>query len=337
MLCRSTISHPSGWFLIFYLPQAARKKLESRRLAYDASMSRLQKARRDDFRIEEELRTNKAKYEESSEDVFRRMQDIKDAENESVRDLTSFLDAELDYHERCAEELRRVRRAWAGAATAASGSSHLGVNERRPVVRSRSNTAHSFTEKLSRSTSSNQIYEGDEFASQQPARLAIRSRSSISNGSVMQQQAQQPDLPARPAIGRASTFQGGATMDRERFMGDGRAASGTMTPSGSACNASNIGSLRGQLRPASRVSTRAEDVFADRDDDTASGSGSTNEWGERSASPATSFGSLSRSTSNLTVPALGTGTGTRKAPPPPPPSRSKKPPPPVPARRESGY
>jgi hypothetical protein len=336
-LYRFTVLQPGSWFLTVSFPQAARKKLESRRLAYDASISRLQKARRDDFRIEEELRTNKVKYEESSEDVFRRMQDIKDAESESVRDLTSFLDAELDYHERCAEELRRVRRSWAGAATADNGNSSLGASERRPAVRSRSNTAHSFTEKLSRSTSNN-IYEADEFEPQQTPRIPIRSRLSISNGSVLQQQPQQPDLPSRPAIGRASTFQGGATMDRERSMGNGR-ASGSTTPSGSAYNASNTGSLRGQLRPASRVSTRAEDVFADRDDDTASGSGSTNEWGERSASPATSFGSLSRSTSNLTVPALGTGTGngSRKAPPPPPPSRSKKPPPPVPARRESGY
>ncbi len=63
-------------------------------------------------------------------------------------------------------------------------------------------------------------------------------------------------------------------------------------------------------------------MFTDDGDDTASGSGSP-EWGERSASPATSYGSLSRSTSAL---------GTRKAPPPPP-SRSKKPAPPIPAKR----
>ncbi|EOO04048.1 putative bar domain-containing protein [Phaeoacremonium minimum UCRPA7] len=87
--------------------QSARKKLENRRLAYDASITKLQKAKREDFRIEEELRTAKAKYEESSEDVLRRMQDIKDAEVDSVRDLTHFLDAELEYHERCAEELKR--------------------------------------------------------------------------------------------------------------------------------------------------------------------------------------------------------------------------------------
>ena len=56
--------------------QAARKKLENRRLAYDASLAKMQKAKKEDFRVEEELRAQKAKYEESSEDVYRRMQDV---------------------------------------------------------------------------------------------------------------------------------------------------------------------------------------------------------------------------------------------------------------------
>lgn len=57
--------------------QAARKKLESRRLAYDASLAKMQKAKKEDFRVEEELRSQKAKYEETSEDVYRRMQDVR--------------------------------------------------------------------------------------------------------------------------------------------------------------------------------------------------------------------------------------------------------------------
>lgn len=299
----------------------------------------MQKARRDDFRIEEELRTNKAKYEESSEDVLRRMQDIKDAEGDSVRDLTHFLDAELDYHERCTEELRRVRRSWVGGASASSGPA-----ERRPTGRSRSNTAHSYTERLSRTTS-HDIYEADEQEPEperrtpqqtraEPVRMPLRSRLSISSGLGLGQQQQQADMPGRPTIGRAQTFQGGASIDRERAAVGSR-TSGTTTPNGSTYGANKVGSLRGQLRPVGRISTRAEDVFADRDDDTASGSGSPNGWGERSASPATSFGSLSRSTSNVATPM--TGTGARKAPPPPPPSRSKKPPPPVPAKREVLY
>jgi hypothetical protein len=274
--------------------QASRKKLENRRLAYDASITKMQKAKRDDFRLEEELRTAKAKFEESSEDVIRRMQDIKDAEQDSVRDLSGFLDAELDFHERCANELRRVKQQWAGSSMSGSAP------DRRPTGRGRSNTSQSYTERSTR----NNNFEEDE-PEPKPVRMPIRSNSRLSTA---------PEPPVRPSFGRSATFQGPSTLDRRSCA----------TP-----NLPNVGVLRGQLRPVSRIVTtnNREDVFADRDDDTtASGSGSP-EWGDRSASPATSLGSLSRSTSNIA----------RKAPPPPPPSRSKKPPPPVPAKREVGY
>lgn len=93
-------------------PQNARKKLETRRLAYDTSLAKMQKSKKEDFRMEEELRAQKAKYEETSEDVFRRMQDIKESEVEMVQDLTAFLDAELSYHDRCRELLLNVKREW---------------------------------------------------------------------------------------------------------------------------------------------------------------------------------------------------------------------------------
>ncbi|RFU71784.1 hypothetical protein TARUN_10478, partial [Trichoderma arundinaceum] len=92
--------------------QAARKKLESRRLAYDATMGKMQKAKKDDVRLEEELRVNKTKFDDSTEDVFQRMQDIREAEQDTIGALTSFLDAELEYHERAANELRRIRKSW---------------------------------------------------------------------------------------------------------------------------------------------------------------------------------------------------------------------------------
>jgi hypothetical protein len=294
----------------------------------------MQKARRDDFRLEEEQRSAKAKYEESSEDVLRRMQDIRDAESDSVRDLTQFLDAELDYHERCAEELRRVRKSWVAAPTPSGASAYGGGVERRPTGRSRSNTAQSFNGRLSR-TNSYSISETDEFESEAPpVRMPIRSSTSRIGLSV-QPQNQQPDAPVRPIISRASTFQGGASLDRERI---GSRTSGVSPPSSSYGvnqNIPNVGSLRGQLRPVSKIVTTRDDVFADRDDDTTDGSGSPDNWGHRSTSPATSLGSLSRTSSNVAV--NSNGLGSRKAPPPPPPSRSKKPAPPVPARREVGY
>lgn len=92
--------------------QASRKKLDQRRLAYDASLSKLQKAKKEDFRVEEELRSQKAKYEESSEDVLRRMQDIKESEAESVADLGAFLDAELHYYDKCRDILLQLKENW---------------------------------------------------------------------------------------------------------------------------------------------------------------------------------------------------------------------------------
>ena len=64
--------------------QAARRKLESRRLAYDSVLSKVQKMRKEDVRTEEELRSARAKYEETSEDVHNRMTAIQEAE---VRNL----------------------------------------------------------------------------------------------------------------------------------------------------------------------------------------------------------------------------------------------------------
>ncbi|KAF2095251.1 BAR-domain-containing protein [Rhizodiscina lignyota] len=123
--------------------QAARKKLEQRRLAYDASLAKMQKAKREDFRFEEELRSQKAKYEEANEEVYRRMEDIKEAESESVADITAFLDSELAFHENCRDILMKVKRDWPAGAGAS------GLTPARNG-RSRSNTAHSYSERFNR-------------------------------------------------------------------------------------------------------------------------------------------------------------------------------------------
>jgi hypothetical protein len=81
-------------------------------LAYDASLAKMAKTKKEDFRVEEELRAQKVKYEESSEDVYRRMHEIKESEVEMVGDLTSFLEAELTYYDRCREILLNVKRDW---------------------------------------------------------------------------------------------------------------------------------------------------------------------------------------------------------------------------------
>lgn len=72
----------------------------------------MQKAKREDFRVEEELRTQKIKYEEASEDVLRRMQDIKESEADSTMDLGMFLEAQLEYHDRCRDVLLQLKNDW---------------------------------------------------------------------------------------------------------------------------------------------------------------------------------------------------------------------------------
>jgi hypothetical protein len=74
----------------------------------------MEKAKKEDFRVEEELRSQKVKYEEASDDVLRRMQDIKEAEADNVMDMGVFLDAQLEYHERSREALLQLKNEWTG-------------------------------------------------------------------------------------------------------------------------------------------------------------------------------------------------------------------------------
>lgn len=72
----------------------------------------MQKAKKEDFRVEEELRSQKVKYEEATEEVLRRMMDIKESEPECTADMGAFLDAQLNYHEKCREVLLQLKDEW---------------------------------------------------------------------------------------------------------------------------------------------------------------------------------------------------------------------------------
>lgn len=289
--------------------QAARKKLEQRRLAYDTSLTKMQKAKREDFRVEEELRSQKAKYEEASDDVYRRMQDIKEAETETVTDLGAFLDSELAYYEKCREALLVLKAEWPAGSLST-------VNSR--VGRSRSNTAHSFQERY--------IIEEEPGSPPSPdSRPSIRPHRAVSNVSAHGSYSR-PESPAkqvRPDYARSMTFEGPTQLRRDPSAPEmpriTRVPSDTLT----------IRSAKSQLRPVSLHVPQNQDVFNDQDDSAHSES-PDRFTEERSVSPATSYGSVpsrSFSASTLSVP------GAKKGPPPPPPSRAKKPPPPPPAKR----
>ncbi|KAI9681779.1 MAG: hypothetical protein M1829_000524 [Trizodia sp. TS-e1964] len=299
--------------------QSARKKLETRRLAYDASLSKMQKVKREDFRVEEELRSQKAKYEESSEDVYRRMQDIKEAEAESIHDIGAFLDCELEYYERCREMLLQLKKEWP-----VGQSSNHDTRDNRRHARSRSNTAHSYTERYN-------IVEEPKAPSPEP-RPSIRSNR-IASGPVHDHSRR--ELPAfdhatnRPAPGRISTFEGPMQLQRELSAMSAPRISRVSTEPASSMPANRV-----HLRPVARVNTNYTNSFGEHSDEPVYVSPDRSH-SERSTSPANSHGSgPSRSASSTTLNHAALSNG-KKAPPPPPPSRSKKPPPPLPMKRSA--
>ncbi|KAF1971787.1 BAR-domain-containing protein [Bimuria novae-zelandiae CBS 107.79] len=278
--------------------QNARKKLEQRRLAYDTSLAKMQKVKKEDFRVEEELRAQKAKYEESSEDVFRRMQDIKESEVEMVQDLTAFLEAELTYYDRCREILLNVKREWPIQDTAASRS------------RSRSMTAHGYAERFN-PPEEEPVPEAPRITI---PKLSSRNLSPHSNASPV----------SRPTYSRTSTFDTPSRSQRDDSPARNRLSRVPTEPT-------QVLAGRGNLRPVRQTNTFADDY----EDDYAGSNGQQSYRRDRSPpSPAPSSQSsvMSRaaSWSNHDLPLQG-----KKAPPPPPPSRAKKPPPPPPPMKRS--
>ncbi|OJD31624.1 bar domain-containing protein [Diplodia corticola] len=276
---------------------SARKKLEQRRLAYDTALMKMQKAKKEDFRVEEELRSQKAKYEEASEDVYRRMEEIKEAERDNIEDLTGFLEAELAYHDKCREVLMQLKRDWPGSSAGASGNSRRGP-------RSRSNTAHSYNDR----------YQEEEEPPMPEPKLTI---PKLGSRGVSPRRDYGGDSPKRPSISRTNTT--------GTFEGPSRRADdspgGMPRLSRVPTDSSTVAASRNNLRP---VRSRGDDY----DDDDRSGGRSYGR--ERSVSPAP-IRSASWTSAEATSPASG-----RKGPPPPPPSRAKKPPPPPPPMKKSG-
>jgi hypothetical protein len=295
--------------------QSTRKKLETRRLAYDTSLAKMQKTKKEDFRMEEELRAQKAKYEETSEEVFRRMQDIKESEVDMVQDLTAFLEAELSYYDRCREILLNVKREWPVRDTRAIPS--------RPA-RSRSNTAHGYAERF------NPVEEEPE---PEPARMTIPKLTSQRSRSPGPETSP-GGYSLRPSLSRTSTYD-----NANGYRDDSPARRLSRVPTDS----SVISSSRTNLRPVRQASASQQNTFADDYEDDFAPSNGNGYRRDRDRSPpspdtASSVGSarggvISRAASWST--ANEQGSNSKKAPPPPPPSRAKKPPPPPPPMKRS--
>ncbi|EMD32803.1 hypothetical protein CERSUDRAFT_143382 [Gelatoporia subvermispora B] len=96
-----------------------RKKLESRRLSYDAALTKLEKVRsskkvkeQEKAEAEDECETAKSRYEETAEDVRARMYAIQENEVAQLHELTQLLDNEMRFVTQYLDVLQETKAHW---------------------------------------------------------------------------------------------------------------------------------------------------------------------------------------------------------------------------------
>lgn len=109
-----------------------RKKLDSRRLTYDAMLAKVQKSKKEKRDLEDDLRVAKNRYEETSEEVQERAVAIQDSEADQMIALTRLLEIESNWVDEQKRILDDLKRSWVDPSAFKVGSGE------------RKKTAHSF-------------------------------------------------------------------------------------------------------------------------------------------------------------------------------------------------
>ncbi|SAM03715.1 hypothetical protein [Absidia glauca] len=92
--------------------QSLCRKLESRRLDYDAKYKRLQKAKKEDPETEQCVQAAKVKFEETELDVVTSMISLQGTEEQHCDALQTLLDSQLAYHRKATSILENVGYEW---------------------------------------------------------------------------------------------------------------------------------------------------------------------------------------------------------------------------------
>ncbi|KAF9913781.1 hypothetical protein BX616_009594 [Lobosporangium transversale] len=104
--------------------QALQKKLQSRRLDYDAKLAKVQKAKKEKPEWEEEMQAAKAKYEDTRESMLTTMTSIIDAQDENVYGLKVYYDALLAFARKMVETLEAIPESTFTTSFSPSNGSH---------------------------------------------------------------------------------------------------------------------------------------------------------------------------------------------------------------------
>jgi len=121
--------------------EALRKKLEARKVALDSATLRHEKMRsskkdKDRVEAEEEYERAQQRYDETAEDMRAHMHEIQDKEISQQKELTNFLNIEINYVQGYLEVLKEVRSEWPdrSSGTRPKSRSHS-ISLARPVAR----------------------------------------------------------------------------------------------------------------------------------------------------------------------------------------------------------
>ncbi|KAI0776612.1 hypothetical protein BD413DRAFT_225051 [Trametes elegans] len=164
--------------------QVQRKKLESRRLSYDAAVVKVEKLKhakkptdKEREEVEEEYESAKSRYEETLEDVRARMYAIQENEVVQLRELTSFLDLEITFAKTYVEELQRVKAGWVDEDTMKKLGAPKARPSPRPTPASRAGSIRS-TKSAKKPADRNSIDSSDDEGSVLPQKKSLTRRKS---------------------------------------------------------------------------------------------------------------------------------------------------------------
>ncbi|KAJ3356566.1 hypothetical protein GGF32_001459 [Allomyces javanicus] len=101
-----------------------RRKLESRRLDYDAKLNKMQKAKKEKPELEEEVRAAQYKYEETLHDLEGKMAFLLDFEDRGRSSIHELVSAQVEYFTKCTDMLTALQANLAGMAPPPPRSTH---------------------------------------------------------------------------------------------------------------------------------------------------------------------------------------------------------------------
>ncbi|KAJ2726116.1 hypothetical protein GGI07_000755 [Coemansia sp. Benny D115] len=203
--------------------QVLKKKLETRRSDYESKQTKLQKSRKENVALEDEVRTAQMRYEDTYEDLGQRMVQVKEGDHNQLVELFAFFEANVAYHRKCLEQLERTRALFEESLRAKRTPIERPntLSTRRSAAALRSESARmpipfsggSPQSSLSRASSNAREYGGSQHGRTGSVQMSDVATDDMQNGSMSPFECGSVDGGSRPLMNRGQS-DSGASMRR---------------------------------------------------------------------------------------------------------------------------